>query len=454
LKIVIVGAGEVGFHIASRLSHENKDVVVIDRDENALRRVSENLDVQVVRGSGSSPSTLNEAGIKAASILLAVTDSDEANLVACLVANIVSPTTKKLARIRHADYDNYHDHFRDFAPHIDTIINPEIEVVKTIERLIEVPGALDVAEFADGRLQLIGMRIEKGNILNGLKLMDFGSKFGDKASLVAGVVRNDQMIVPRGSDRMMAGDIVYFISEKNRVTGLLSLFDKEPRALKRALIVGGGRIGIRLAHLLESKSVHTKIIERDQAKCRYLADKMNKTVVLHGDGSDQSLLLEENIQDIDVVVTLTNDEETNILVSLLAKRLGAGNTITKIGKFGYFPLMGTIGLEQVVSPRLSAIDSILQHIRKGKVLSAISLHGEQAEVLEALALPTSEIVGKPLMKVSFPKGSLLIGIVRQETVIIPSGKTVIEPDDRVIIFALREVVPKIEKLLTVKLEFF
>ncbi|WP_459922290.1 Trk system potassium transporter TrkA [Desulfatiferula olefinivorans] len=451
---MIVGAGEVGFHIASRLSHENKDVVVIDRDEAALRRVSENLDVQVIRGSGSSPSTLNEAGIKAASIMLAVTDSDEANLVACLVANIVSPTTKKLARIRHADYDSYHDHFREFAPHIDTIINPEIEVVKTIERLIEVPGALDVAEFADGRLQLIGMRIEKGNMLNGLKLMDFGSRFGEKASLVAGVVRNEQMIVPRGSDRMMAGDIVYFISEKNKLSGLLSLFGKEPRALKRALIVGGGRIGIRLAHLLESRSVHTKIIERDQAKCRYLADKMNKTVVLHGDGSDQSLLLEENIQDIDVVVTLTNDEETNILVSLLAKRLGAGNTITKIGKFGYFPLMGTIGLEQVVSPRLSAIDSILQHIRKGKVLSAISLHGEQAEVIEALALPTSEIVGKPLMKVSFPKGSLLIGIVRQDAVIIPSGKTVIEPDDRVIIFALREVVPKIEKLLTVKLEFF
>ncbi|MBU1169592.1 MAG: Trk system potassium transporter TrkA [Proteobacteria bacterium] len=454
MKIVIVGAGEVGFHIASRLANESKDVVVIDKDENALRRVSENLDVQVIRGSGSSPSVLEDAGIKAANILLAVTDSDEANLVACLVANIVSPTTKKLARIRNADYDNYHDHFREFAPHIDTIINPEIEVVKTIERLIQVPGALDVAEFAEGRLQLIGMRIEKGSELNGLKLADFGSRFGDKAPLVAGVVREEQMIVPRGSDRMMAGDIVYFISEKNKLSGVLSLFGKEQRPLKRAIIVGGGRIGIRLANLLEAKSIHTKIIEQSQKKCRYLADRMNKTVILHGDGSDQSLLQEENIQDTDVLVTLTNDEETNILVSLLAKRMGVGNTITKIGKFSYLPLMGTIGLEQVVSPRLSAIDSILQHIRKGKVLSAISLHGEQAEVIEALALPTSEIVGKPLMKVSFPKGSLLIGILRKDDVIIPSGKTIIEPDDRIIIFALREAVPKIEKLLTVKLEFF
>lgn len=451
---MIVGAGEVGFHIASRLANENKDVVVIDKDENALRRVSENLDVQVIRGSGSSPSILEEAGIKAANIMLAVTDSDEANLVACLIANIVSPTTKKLARIRSADYDNYHDHFREFAPHIDTIINPEIEVVKTIERLIDVPGALDVAEFAGGKLQLIGMRIEQGCKLNGMKLADFGAKFGDQAPLVAAVVRDEQMIVPRGHDRMLAGDIVYFISGKNKLSGVLSIFGKEQRPLKRALIVGGGRIGIRLAHILEEKSVHTKILERSQAKCRYLADKLNKTVILHGDGSDQSLLLEENIQDTDVVVTLTNDEETNILVSLLAKRMGVGNTITKIGKFGYFPLMGTIGLEQVVSPRLSAIDSILQHIRKGKVLSAISLHGEQAEVIEALALPTSEIVGKPLMKVSFPKGSLLIGILREDKVIIPSGKSVIEPEDRVIIFALREAVPKIEKLLTVKLEFF
>lgn len=449
-----MGAGEVGFHIASRLAFENKNVVVVDTNNEALKRVSENLDVQVITGSGSNPAVLEDAGIKSAEILLAVTDSDEANLVACLVADIVSPNTKKLARIRNSDYDDYHEHFRDQAPHIDTIINPEIEVVKTIERLIQVPGSVDVGEFAGGRLQFIGMRIERGTKLAGIMLADLPQQFGAGAPLIAAVVRNDKLIVPRGSDRLIPGDLVYFISEENNLAGILSLFGQEKKPIKRALIVGGGRIGTRLARKLEEKSVHIKIIEKDTDTCMELADKMNKAVVLHGDGSDQSLLQEENIQDIDVVITLTSDEETNILVSLLAKRMGAGNAITKISKFSYFPLMGTIGIEQVVSPRLSAIDTILQHIRKGKVLSAVSVHGEQAEVIEAVALETSEIVGKPVRKVSFPKGSLLIGIMRGDDVIIPSGGSIIEPDDRVIIFATRETVPKIEKMLTVKLEFF
>jgi len=454
LKVIIVGAGEVGFHIASRLAHENKDVVVIDTNAEALRRVSESLDVHAVNGSGSSPVVLEDAGIKSAEILLAVTDSDEANLVACLVADIVSPTTKKLARIRNAGYDGYHDHFKEFSPHIDMVINPEIEVVKTIERLIKVPGSVEVEVFADGKLQFIGMRIDAGSRLAGIKLMDLHSCVDGDVPLIAAVVRNERIIVPSGRDQLMPGDLVYFISEVNKLSGILKLFGKESTQTKRALIVGGGRIGERLARVLEDKSIQTKIIEQDQGRCRELADKMNKAVVLHGDGSDQSLLQEENIQDIDVLITLTNDEETNILVSLLGKRMGAKNTITKIAKFSYFPLMATIGLEQVVSPRLSAIDTILQHVRKGKVLSAISVHGEQAEVLEVVALATSDIVGKPIRKISFPKGALLIGIVRDEEVIVPSGDSIIEPDDKVVIFATREVVPKIEKMLTVKLEFF
>ncbi len=454
MKIIIVGAGEVGFHIASRLALENKDVVVIDTNSEALRRVSESLDVHVVNGSGSSPVILEEAGVKTAEILLAVTNSDEANLVACLVADIVSPTTKKLARIRNAGYDGYHDHFKEFAPHIDMVINPEIEVVKTIERLIKVPGSVDVEVFAGGRLQFISMRIDEGSKLDGVKLLDMPALAGGVAPLVAAVVRNDRMIVPSGRDQLMAGDLVYFISAVDDLTGVLALFGKEATSTKRAFIVGGGRIGERLARALEDKSIHTKIIEKDQERCRELADKMNKAVVLHGDGSDQSLLQEENIQDVDVLITLTNDEETNILVSLLGKRMGAKNTITKITKFSYFPLMATIGLEQVVSPRLSAIDTILQHVRKGRVLSAISVHGEQAEVIEAVALETSDIVGKPVRKIAFPKGALLIGIVRGDEVVVPSGGSVIQPDDKVVIFAMRQVVPKIEKMLTVKLEFF
>ncbi len=454
MKVVIVGAGEVGYNIASRLALENKNVIVVDSDADAVKRVSENIDVQSLIGSGSSPAVLKEAGIKEAEILLAVTDSDEINLVACLVADIISPATIKLARVRNGDFDSYHDNFRGKSPHIDRIINPEIEVIKTIERLMSVPGAVDVGEFADGRVKFVGIRIDKDARLAGASLSDLPSIIGKQRTLIAAIVREEQLIIPGGSDRLMAGDLVYFISEKDKLADTLEAFDKRTQPLQRVFIVGGGRIGFRLAKLLEEKSVHTKIIEKDPDRCRELAEHLNKVIVLHGDGSDQNLLIEENIQDMDVVVTLTHDEETNILVSLLAKRLGAKNTITRISKFSYFPLMSTIGIEQVVSPRLSAINTILQHIRRGKVLSAISIKGEQAEVLEAIALETSDIVGKPLMKVSFPKGAILIGIIRGEEIIIPSGKSVIEPDDRVIIFAKKQAISKIEKILTVKLEFF
>ncbi len=454
MKVVIIGAGEVGFHVAHHLTLENKDVVVIDKNPDAIRRVSDHLDVQIVSGAGNSPVVLEEAGIQNAEIILAVTDSDETNLVACLVADMISPTTKKLARIRGADYDRYHEMFSLHAPHIDTIINPEIEVVKTIDQFMSVPGAADVGELADGRIKFVGVYLDKDCQLTGIRLLDLPAKIKQGRPLIAAVVREEEVIIPRGSDRLLPGDLVYFISEEDKLLDTLSIFNKHDQPVNRVLIVGGGRIGFRLATLLESKSIQTKIIERNPDRCALLAESLNKSVVLCGDGSDQSLLAEENIQDMDVVVTLTDDEETNILASLLSTRLGARKSITKISKFSYFPLLKAIGIEQVVSPRLSAINTILQHVRRGKVLSAISLKGEQAEVIEAIALETSDIVGKPLKNVSFPKGALVAGIIRKEDIIIPKGDSVIEPDDRIIIFARRQAIPRIEKILSVKLEYF
>jgi len=453
LKIVIVGAGEVGFHIASRLAMENKEVVVIDYDPEALKRLSESIDVQTVSGSGSSPAILEEAGIREAEIILAVTDSDEVNLVACLMADTLSPTTKKLARLRGADFDRYHDTFKVNAPHIDTVINPDIEVVRTIERLMSVPGAVDVGEFADGRIKFVGVYLEPGSRLAGVRLSDLPSVLKEDRPLIAAVVRDDQLIIPKGDNHLRDGDLVYFISEEKNLFKHLSIFDKHATPVKRVMIVGGGRIGYRLAKTLEDKSLSCKVIEKRDAQCDFLAERLSRTVVLHGDGSDQSLLVEENIHDIDLVVTLTGDEETNILTSLLAKRLGARKTITQINKFSYFSLMSAIGIEQVVSPRLSAINTILQHIRRGKVLSAISIKGEEGEVMEALALPTSDIVSKPLKKIAFPKGSMVAGIIRKETIIIPGGDSVIEPEDRIIIFATRKAIPGVEKILAVKLEY-
>jgi trk system potassium uptake protein TrkA len=453
VKIVIVGAGEVGFHLASRLARESKDVVVIDNNPEAVKRLADSIDVQTIIGSGRSPAILESAGIREAEIMLAVTDSDEVNVVACLMADTISPTTKKLARLRGADFDRFHDTFKVNAPHIETVINPDIEVVLTIERLMSVPGAVDVGEFANGRIKFVGVYLEPGSRLAGARLADLSSILKEDRPLIAALVRDNQLIIPRGHNHLRDGDLVYFISEDKNLLQHLSFFDKYATPAKRVLIVGGGRVGYRLAKRLEDKSLSCKIIEKCATRCDFLAERLERTVVLRGDGSDQSLLVEENVHDTNLVVTLTGDEETNILTSLLAKRLGAQKTITQINKFSYLSLMSTIGIEQVVCPRLSAINSILQHIRRGKVLSAISIKGEEGEVMEALALPTSDIVSKPLKKIAFPKGSMVAGIIRQEAVIIPNGDSVIAPDDRIIIFATREAIPGVEKILSVKLAY-
>jgi trk system potassium uptake protein TrkA len=311
-----------------------------------------------------------------------------------------------------------------------------------------------VDDFAEGRVKFVGIHLDKSARLAGVPLMEIPAQIGKKIPLIAAVIRDEELIIPRGNDRLLAGDLVYFISEKDNYLDSLAIFDKQMEPIGSVLIIGGGNIGFRLANLLEEKAVLTKIIEKDPDRCALLAERLNKAVILHGDGSDQQLLREENIQDMDVVITLTNDEETNILTSLLAKRMGTAKTITKISKVSYLPLMSMIGLEQVVSPRLSAVNTILQHIRRGKVISAKSIKNEQAEIMEAVALETADIVGKPIKKINIPKGALITGIIRNDNVIIPSGESVIEPNDRIIIFSTRQAIPKIEKILAVKLEYF
>jgi trk system potassium uptake protein TrkA len=454
LKIVVVGAGAVGFHVARHLAMENKDVVVVDDSPEATRRVSEHLDVQTITGSGSSPLILREAGIRGADIMLAVTDRDETNLVACMVTHLLAPNTTKIARIRDAGFDEFHEKFQKNPPRIDTIINPEIEAVKTIYRLMSVPGATDVGEFAEGRLRFVGVYVGSDSPLDRVRLSDLPAKTVPVRLLIAAVVRDEKLIIPRGKDRLQAGDLVYFISEVDKFFETLAIFGKQQKPTKRVLIIGGGRIGFRLASLLEEKSISVKLIDKNSNRCTLLADNLNKSIVLCGDGSDQALLNEENISEMDVVVTVTDDEETNILSSLLAFRMGARQTIVKLDKLSYLPLMNAIGIEQVVSPRLCAINSILQHIRKGKVLSAMSIKGEQAEVMEAVALDTSDIVGRPLKDIKFPDGAMVVSILRNGSIIIPSGESIVIPGDRVIIFAHREALLKVEQILAVKLEYF
>ena len=453
MKIIIVGAGEVGFHIAQRLAQESKEVVVIDKRADALRRFTDLLDVKTIHGSGSNPRVLEEAGVKDAETFLAVTDSDETNLVSCLFANGLSPGINKLARIRDEGYFQYKPELTKRILDISSIINPEVEVVKTIQRAIATPGTDDVSEFADGRIKLISIRIASDSPVRGITLLDLRKRTGELRFIVGAILRNDRLIIPFGQDSVESGDTVLFVCGTEEMQEILSIFGIHTQVPRNILIVGGGNIGLRLAQSLE-KTYHLRLLERDRERCNVLAAQLDRTVIINGDGTDQALLEEENIRRMDVVVSVTGNEETNVLLSLLAKRLGAKRTITRIDKFAYIPIASAIGLGTIVSSRLSAIGTILQHVRRGKVISAVSLKGEEAEVLEAIALETSEIVGRPLKDLHFPDGVIVLAILRGKESFIPTGSTVINPQDRVVILATRQSIPSVEEQLAVKLEYF
>lgn len=446
MKIIVIGAGEVGFHVAGRLATEGKEVVVIDRDPAVLQRILDHMDVQVLEGSGCSPQVLREAGAAAADMLLAVTDSDEVNLMACTFANFLAPGLTKLARIRNDEYAVYAERLaRDIG--IGIIVNPEVEVVRTIRHMLRAPGAVDISDLADGRINLAGTWIADGNPLAGLKLTDLRRKSGNMPLTVAAIVRGEAVIVPAGSDEIRKGDLVYFVCEEDRLQSVFSLLRNKPDKKKNILIVGGGSIGLRLARALEKKQVHVKLVDKDPERCVALAAQLTRTVVLHADGTDQEALTQENAGDMDAVIALTGNEETNILSSLLAKKLGAPMAIIRLDKSAYMPLVRTVGLEHIVSPRLSAANSIFSHVRQGGVLSAVAIR-EEAEALEALVQPDSGLAGLALQDLGFPKGVLVLCIMRGDNVFIPRGPDVIRGGDRLIILSLISFIPLVERMLS------
>ncbi|WP_027182997.1 Trk system potassium transporter TrkA [Desulfovibrio inopinatus] len=447
MRIVIVGAGEVGFHLAERFSRENKDVVVIDLSGVALKRVSENLDVQTIKGSGSSPRVLKDAGITGAEVLLAVTNSDEINLIACFFANELSPQTRKIVRIRNDEYTDFKGALAKDLLNISMVINPDVEVVNSILRIIEAPGAVEVKDFADGRVKMIGVPLPEGSEFDGMKLMHLREHLDGLHIIIAAIIRDDRLIIPKGSDRLRSGDLIYLVCQAGDLLESLKLFGARGQSIRNVLIIGGGKIGYLLAKALDSRSINTKIIDMEPRRGDFLSSELDKAIVLLGDGTDHELLQEENIADMDLVVALTGDEETNILSCLLAKRLGAAKTITRINKFAYMPLVKAIGVNHIVSPRLSAINSILHNIRKGKVISAVSIKNDEAEVLEAEALSSSVLVGRPLKDLSLNKVALLVCIIRGESVIIPMGETVIKPKDHLIILSTQKNIPRVEQFL-------
>ena len=452
MKIIIIGAGEVGYHLSQKLSEENQEVFLIDKDPEKIRRITENLDVQAILGSGTSPERLRTSGIKEAEMLVAATDSDEVNLFACLLARNLNPYILKVARVKSQEYLQEKELFSQGFLGVDRIINPVAAMVEQIRSLMMVPGASDVVDFEGGRVKLIGVTVKPDSPFANRQLLSFKGVEGKV--LVGAIVRGEQVFIPRGEDTIRANDLVYLVVKGNDVPYEFGFFPQGENEGGRVIIVGGGVTGTALAVALEQTKMNVKVLEKDPQKCTDLSEKLKKAIVLHGDGTDKDLLQEENIRDVDFMVAVTGDEENNVLISLLAKGLGAKKTITRINKLSYIPLVSAIGIDTVVSSRLSAVRAILQYIRRGRIISVAPLKGEHAEAIEAEALETSDIVNVPLSQVKFPKGALVGAIVRGEEIIIPRGDSVIKPKDRLIILALQKVVPKLEKLLTVKLDFF
>ncbi|GAB7022869.1 Trk system potassium transporter TrkA [Salidesulfovibrio brasiliensis] len=453
MRIIIVGAGEVGFHISRRLAVENKEVIVIDRSADALKRVAEATDVKTIKGSGSSPGVLQEAGVKGADILLAVTDSDEINILSCYFANQLSKDITKLARIRHRDYTDYANLVREGAIGIKKIINPDQEVVDSILRLMSVPGAVEINEFAQGKIRLIGVNLPPDSPVIGTKLLNLRDRIGDVPVVIAAIVRDDELIIPSGVDEIRKGDVVYFACDIRDQDDIIDRLGIKYEPIKKVMIVGGGNIGYQLAKALDNKHFHTRLLDNDPERCQYLSEQLDRPIILQGDGTDQEVLREENIGDMDMVIAVTGDEETNILTCLLAKSLGARSTTTRINNFAYMPLIDPIGIDHLVCPRLSAINSLLHFIRRGQVISTASIKADEAEVLEAIAQEKSDVVGKPIMELDFPRGSLVLCFQRGHDVIIPRGDTVIEPGDRLVILSARNNISKVEKALDAKMEF-
>ena len=390
-------------------------------------------------------------------MVIAVTDSDEINMVACLIAGTQSKIPKRIARIRNLEYTRETQIFDEQHLDIDLCINPEMETAGIIVRLIENPGSADFAEFAEGKVELIGVKIEEDSYVVGKKLRELREvrdMFPDLKVLIVAISRNDQILIPHGDETIFAGDILYAVVDRHSVSNVLAYLRKEEEPVKKVFIAGASHIAFEVARQLQDRGITIRMIEKDSARCQRMAESLEKVLILQGEITDQKLLREEGIKDADFFVSASDDENANILASLLAKRLGARKTITLVRQLHYLSVLPTIGIDAVVSPRLSAIGRIMHYIRKGKILSVATLKEEDAEVIETVALDTSDIVNRPIKELKFPKGALIGAVVREGEVIIPGGNDIILPDDRVVIFALQSAIPKVEKTLMVKLEYF
>ena len=457
MKIIILGAGQVGATLAENLANEQHDVTVIDTDAGLLEYLQERMDIRTVQGHASHPNVLRRAGADDADMLIAVTESDETNMVACKVAYTLFNTPTKIARVRAAEYLREESLFGPQGLAIDMHISPEQLVTDYIRRLIEYPGALQVVDFADGRVQLVGVRAYYGGPLVSRQLRELPEHLPGIDARVAAIYRRGRPIIPEGDTIIEAEDEVFFVAAKAHIPKMIAELRKLDQPVRRIILAGGGRIGLRLARVLEDR-IEVKIVESVRERARYLSEELGNTVVLHGDAADEGLLREENVEDCDVFCAITNDDEANILSAMLAKRLGARKSLCLINRQSYVELVEGSQIDIAISPQQSTVSALLAHVRRGDVVKVHSLRRGAAEAIEAVAHGdrfNSEVVGRRLEEIKLPPGTTIGAIVRGDEVIIAHHDTVIEAEDHVILFLVnRKHVKDVGKLFQVGIGFF
>ena len=457
MKIIILGAGQVGASVAANLASEANDITVVDEDATTLQDLQDRLDIRTVKGYASHPDILAQAGANDADMIIAVTRSDETNMIACQVAYTLFHTPTKIARVRSVEYLRHMRLFAQEALPVDVLISPEQLVTDYIQRLIENPGALQVLDFAGGKVQLVAVHAFYGGPLVGHELRDLKVHMPGIDARVASIFRQGKPITPEGDTIIEADDEVFFVAARKHIRAVMGELRKMDKPVKRVILAGGGNIGLRLASAIEG-GYQVKIIERQEERARMLSETLDKTIVLLGDAADEELLLEENIENTDVFCALTNDEEANILSAMLAKRLGARKVMSLINRASYVNLVQSGTVDVAISPQQATIGSLLTHIRRGDVVMVHSLRRGAAEAIEAVAhgdRSSSKVVGRALDEIKLPKGTTIGAIVRGEEVIIAHHDTVIEIDDHVILFlADKKCIQEVERLFQVGVTFF
>jgi trk system potassium uptake protein TrkA len=458
MKVIICGAGQVGWQIARHLSGEKNDVTVVDNNADLVRRATDTLDVQGVAGFASYPDVLERAGARDADMIIAATHSDEVNMVTCQVAHSVFSIPRKIARLRAQSYLDamYGDLFNTKNLAIDVVISPEREVAEAALQRLAAPAAFDTESFMGGKAQLLGIALDEECPVLNTPLRQLSDLFSTLRAIVVGIRREDRLFAPDPDDELFAEDQIYVFSHTEDVNRTLEIFGKKTKKQERIVIVGGGNVGLAVAHALETRTdrVRVKIIELDRQCAERAADTLQRTIVLNGDGMDIDILMEANIDRADAVLVVTDDDKTNMLVAVRAKSAGCPMAIALVNDPTLVPLMGPLDIDAYINPRATTVSSILRHVRHGKVRAIYSIGDAEAEVIEAQVLSTSPLAGRLIRDIEFPEGVLVGAVMRAEAVLKPTGSLRINEGDVIALFAMAKDVPEVERLLQVSIDFF